>query len=589
MTPQQRITSESSLKSTEELFNPPFSVNFANQSDLDYFTILDCNNDAKKWEWNQQGFVALMYNSYQAANDYLVSPGMNLKAGYIYTFSVEARPYQGQYPEKMALWVGNAPTADALNINLLPVTTLTEGKWVPFEGTFTPEADGVYYFAVQGCSDADQYALLVNTFKIDAGVNSASPTAPIISVVRDAEGEPMATISVTAPLTTVSGEPLESLTSLKVFRDNELIREITGMQPGDILTFVDKDLTVTDHTWHTYATNENGDGMQSSGSCFTGVYYATWPSEVSVSVGENEGQVVLNWPASEFDQNGNPLKSEQVTYEIYRIHNGNVGIIASGLSEPTYVDQVCEPDAQMREVQYTVFARTSYGLSAGTGSGVFYAGKPYELPFAESVSGGQIGSLFHTRGLENYAAGWDIADMNTYDIAIPTEAADNDGGFLYHRAYNVGERSMIGTAKIAIPANIQDATLTFATYLSGTTNQNTLEVTVSDCHGNISEPLVYTQAGAAEWKDFSYDLTPYAGQTIQIRWTNNVKTNILTAIDNIRVNATVDPSGVEDVNSDDSAQESRYYNIQGMQLKNIPDNGAYIVRQGNKTSKHIGK
>ena len=577
-------------KENEEVLTPPFTCDFEDVSEFDQFSVLDGNNDWNVWEYNIQHFVALMYNSWQSANDYLVTPGMNLKGGFIYTFSTDARAYDADYPEKLELWVGTSPTIEGMTECILPAVTLTLAEWKTQSADFLPETDGVYYFAVRGVSDPDQYALLINNIKVSEGINGQVPSRPAFEAVRDPEGEVLATLKVTAPTLAANGETLTAIDKINLYRDGEVIHTIENVVPGETYTFVDENPTVAEHQYTAECVNEYGAGPAASSICFTGIYYAVWPEVVTPTVGENEGQVELNWTPCLVDQNGNPLREDQVTYSIYRIHAGNVGLLVDGLTEPHYVDQVCEPDAEQRDVQYTVMANTSYGQSAGTGSGIFYAGAPYELPYAESAPNGELSSLLFTRGLANYAAGWDIAKIGDYEYAYPEDGSDNDGGFFFHKAYRAEESAQIGTAKIHIPEDATSATLTFDTFMNGsddTPNNNTLEVRAI-YQGEHTSLAVFSQHGEPGWESKSADLTSFAGKTIQVTWINTVATHVLTMIDNIRVDyetATVGVENVENVTEDAPV----YFNLQGIRVAEPSEGQIVIVRKGGKATREIYK
>lgn len=583
----EKVAASQVAKVTDAPMDPPFTCDFNNATDMDLFTIIDANRDGKTWERNNQGFAAVMYNTYQSANDYIVSPGLNLKAGYIYTFSTAARPYQSQYPEKLELRVGQSPTAEGLSTCVLPATTLTEEKWIDQSADFTAPADGVYYFAVRGVSDADRYALLINDFKVSAGVNGMVPGRPVLEAVRNSDGEPKATINVTVPEITANGQELKSVTSVSIYRDEVLIHTFTDVAVGKTYTYIDNEPSVAMHTYTAQCVNAEGAGMMASSSCFTGVYLAVWPEKVTPTVGENEGQVVLDWTPCLTDQLGNPLRADQVTYTIYRIHEGNVTKHAEGVAQPHFVDQVCGENDYQREVQYTVMSNTSYGQSAGTGSGLFYAGAPYGLPYSESLANGQISSLMFTRGLANYAASWDIAKIGSYDLPYPEQGSDNDGGFLYHRAYNVDEMACVGTAKLHIPADAVTATLKFDTYLNGTEstpNNNKLEVKAI-VGGKETSVGTYTQNGIPGWTTCDADVTSFAGKTIQLSWTNTVKTHVITAVDNIRVTCeTRQTTSVDDIEANDES-DAEYFSLQGVKVCKPTAPGVYICRKGNVATK----
>lgn len=582
---QQRLTPVRRVVTDPQ--TPPFNCDFTGENDMDFFTIVDANNDNKKWERNTQGFAALMYNTYQSANDYLISPPMQLEADHIYTFTTHARPYQSQYPEKIEMWAGQAPTAAGMTVQLLETTTLTETAWNPLVVTFAPEAAGVYYFAVRGVSDADQYALLINDFSISAGVSTLVPQAPEMVVTRDANGEPKATVAVTPSLYNTKGEPVAALTALNIYRDGTLIKTYGNPQGGTTYSYEDLDPTVAMHKYTAECVNEYGTGLSAESTTFTGIYYAKWPDKVTPTIGNNEGQVRLDWDACLTDQNGNPLREDQVVYDIYRILGGAVTLHAQGVETNHYIDQVCGENDPQCQVQYTVMSRTSYGQSAGTGSGIYYAGAPYELPYIESFPNGEITSLLNTRGLANYAAGWEIANMEDYDLPYPTDGSDMDGGFVYHRAYNAAEEAEIQTGKIKIPAQIQSATLTFDTYLNGTDatpNQNSLDVYGYADGEQVTLLLECTQHGPQQWGTFSVDLTPYAGKTIRLGWHNIVRSHVLTALDNIRVEA-VYPTSVENIAIDGG--DAEYFTLQGVRVAHPQAGGIYICRRGSDVTKAV--
>lgn len=569
-----------------ETQDAPFHCDFTGENDMDLFTLIDGNRDGKCWERNAQGFAALMYNQWQSLNDYIVSPGLKLKKDYVYTLSTASRPYKAAYPEKIEMWVGTEPTAAGLTENILPTTVMTEERWTPLSASFVAPEDGVYYFAIRGVSDADTYALLINYFDVNAGVSGNTPGAPEFEIIRDTD-VPKATIRVKAPVKTGIGTALESITSINIYRDDELIGNITNVVPGETYDYVDAEPSVGMHTYSVDCSNAEGTGVRTSATVFTGIYLAVWPSKVTPKVGSDEGEVILDWTPCLEDQLGNPLRADQVTYTIYRIHNGNVGKIAEGVAEPHYVDRVCLPSEQQREVQYTVMSNTSYGQSAGTGSGIFYAGAPYELPFAESFADGEIHCLMFTNGLANYAAGWDIAKVGTYEYPYPENGSDNDNGFLFHRAYQAGEKAEIGTAKIHIPAEIASATLSFDTYLiSG--NGNTLELNVEES-GNINNIDTFSLAGATGWATKTADLTKFAGKTIRIRWINTIATHVLTMLDNIKVTAETASSAIENVDVTDVTAPVEYFNLQGIRVNGDLTPGVYILRQGSEVSKILVK
>jgi hypothetical protein len=96
-------------------------------------------------------------------DDWLITPGIKLEAGKLYEFGFKAQTQYYVHVERLCASLGTAPDPEAMTTQLLAPTDITlEEFGHKFNIQFHVPADGVYYFGIHGCSDADKYYLGVD-------------------------------------------------------------------------------------------------------------------------------------------------------------------------------------------------------------------------------------------------------------------------------------------------------------------------------------------------------------------------------------------------------------------------------------------
>ncbi|WP_396190084.1 beta strand repeat-containing protein, partial [Flavobacterium sp.] len=104
------------------------------------------------------------YNSSNAADAWAFTPAQNLTAGVTYTISYWYNT--GGWSENLKLTVGSQATKVGQTTTLLTQASLTNTTFAQATATFTPSTSGVYYFALNCYSAADQFNLYVDDFAI---------------------------------------------------------------------------------------------------------------------------------------------------------------------------------------------------------------------------------------------------------------------------------------------------------------------------------------------------------------------------------------------------------------------------------------
>ena len=130
-------------------------------------TKIDANEDGTdtNGKWFLLDNATYIYHRYNAADDWLVTPGIELEAGVTYTIALEAikpTPESHTYTETFEVKVGTEATAANLSAGTAVIaTTEVTTSWTNYRRTFTPTTSGTYYVGIHATSPKDQ-----NSFSI---------------------------------------------------------------------------------------------------------------------------------------------------------------------------------------------------------------------------------------------------------------------------------------------------------------------------------------------------------------------------------------------------------------------------------------
>lgn len=521
---------------------PPYSNAMTNEALASAFTVINNNHDRNTWEWDSRGFFGCYYNyDHIAPDDYLVLPGANLEKGKVYTFSFEAYGFDtSRYSERVAAYVGTAPTAEALTTCVVEPTEIEGGNRLLLTGNFRAPDNGVYYFAIHCCSDADNFVLFADNVAISAPLATSAP-----GVVTDLKAAPHingaleATISFLAPAVDLDGNPLSSLTSVEVRSGNRLIAKITdGITPGTPLACTDTQATEGINTYTIVAYNADGSGEAATISCFVGFAAPSRPDWFKARPGANHGAVAMTWAPVTTDVNGLIFNPGDITYTLVYYQDNTPVIIAEGISECTYEHQALQPDEEQELYQYAVFPINPNGIDGiGITDEMIPVGAPYTLPFAESFPGGYMS---HTFGMTYDGAQWWLGTDN--DFPGKLTAQDGDNGFAVFGSNDLLTSSRLISARIDLTASTQ-ATLSFWHYCFGDYDNNSIQVYVNEGDEWIplGNPVVMGQGTPGQWNLVQLPLDDYCGSVVHFCFDGKINTVAYSFIDNIMVS---DPSGI---------------------------------------------
>lgn len=155
--------------------NLPYSYGFET-ADLDEWIVTN-EGTGNIWERTQasietpdpsEGTYYMMYefNSSNAANSYLYSKGLNLKAGKDLTLEFDYQGINPMFTEKMEVRIGTAATVAGQTQQLWINEDINNYPYETATVNFTVPTDGVYYISFRVFSDPDIFYLALDNVKV---------------------------------------------------------------------------------------------------------------------------------------------------------------------------------------------------------------------------------------------------------------------------------------------------------------------------------------------------------------------------------------------------------------------------------------
>lgn len=433
-------------------YNIPWSNAISTQDDFNQFTVIDASatpatSTNGTWAFYSSSSTPgarYLYNSTQAGDDWLITPGLNLEAGKAYFVEFHSIT-SSSYPEEMEVKFGNAPTVEAMTGTLMAAADPGTND---YQLVLTPEADGVYYIGFHATSEPDMYYIILNNMSVTLAPSTNTPgEVTDINIIPNEEGKAQAKIVFTAPTVNFAGEALTSLTGVRILRsqlDEETetytdAEEIANVKrnaaPGAEMQF--SDIYMTDSTMYTYTFipyNEEGEGRVTTASQWIGLDYPT-PVIMPTLTDENGQGFKLEWEPSEA-ANGGVFFPEDVLYQVCTLEEEpylfwNIYYPYSLVGEVTgetsfYMSYPMDEDEPWA-LQLGVLASNKKNESwdyFDAPSNAVYIGAPSVTPVAESFPNGELENIWLTDGYQT-ENGYYYYDT---DIYLSEESVDGDNG-----------------------------------------------------------------------------------------------------------------------------------------------------------------
>ncbi len=171
-----------SLMNAQNAVDLPYNYGFET-SGLDGWTVINAGT-GNNWEVAQassetpdpsEGENYMLYYFHEnAANSYLFSRGLNLKAGETINLKFDYMGIDAWFPEKMEVLVGTSPSVEAMTQQIWVDDEIINYPYQTASVDFTVPTDGVYYIAFRAFSDPDQFYLSLDNIKVEKASLSVS-------------------------------------------------------------------------------------------------------------------------------------------------------------------------------------------------------------------------------------------------------------------------------------------------------------------------------------------------------------------------------------------------------------------------------
>ncbi|MDE5870168.1 MAG: choice-of-anchor J domain-containing protein, partial [Muribaculaceae bacterium] len=173
--------------------------------------------------------VLYQYHKLNDADDWLISPAFNLKAGIEYSIKYWVKESTANL-ERFEILVGTT-TNPSDYTNISPIKSYDKNigtTWRHEEVKFTPETNGEYHVALHVCSEKDSNKLYLRGFSIKD--NITYPAAPSNLTVTPAPDKTLkATINWEIPTTDSDGNSLsQNITGFNIRRNDVVIGSVDG-------------------------------------------------------------------------------------------------------------------------------------------------------------------------------------------------------------------------------------------------------------------------------------------------------------------------------------------------------------------------
>lgn len=488
----------------------PYLNTFDTDEEQAEVAIYDANDDASTFSFIKHSTTGSMtaryrYSSANEADDYLVFPGMSLKAGSTYKISLDAAAYGPSYPERLEVVAGTEAKASQLTIPVIPATVVDTKDFNTLSNTeFTVEEDGTYYIAVHAISDKNEFYLYVDNFSVSELSAEAPVAVSDLAAVADAEGANKATVTFTVPAQTLGGEAITEALTVTVKRDGEEIWSETKAA-GEAVTVADETPAAGYYTYAVTAAYSNYVSDAAEIKVYVG--YDTPAAVTNVTVADKSGAVALVWDAPEGGAEGyivNPADFKYNIYPVEMVSFWGMTFPSTDFENPyatgvTETSATIEYDTNEGDHGYTYFAVTAENTTGESEDtyGAVVTGAPYDMPVFESAAGGSL----------SYWWGYSV-DRNNQSLEgglyLAENASDEDGYCFEMVAETMGYVEL-QSGKVAL-AGAANPVLTFD-YAGESATPLTITVVTPKGANEIK-----TLTTAADWATAEISLVEYANE-----------------------------------------------------------------------------
>lgn len=449
-------------------------------------------------------------------DDWLISPSITLEAGKMYELSFYAYAGVSNKTEKMKVTLGTDTTIAAQTCELVDLGSFKRGDETHRTAKFNVASSGTYNIGFYAYSDANQGRIEVDSIFVREVSAGAAPM-PIADLAATAGGRGALTaaLTFTAPAKAADGTALSSITSIKIYRGDELVGTIDNPQPGAAQTWIDKNAAHGENTYTVTSVNDDGESEPAKVTVYVGGDVPT--AVTSLTAKRNKDlSITISWAAPTTSVNGGYFDPENVKYEI-RLDGDSITTV----DETAYLYAIDAESAQ-KVYAFTVVPTVDFGAGEEATSNNVISGKPLKTLYGESFANAAY--EVSPWAQDSFAADFAWSVLSTPPRGIDSDY-DGNSGLLSAKAYyaNNNEQSRVMSPLFDL-SEMSNPVFSFYLYqwagndsdIYGEHN-DVLKVQVSVDGGewrDINEATFKNNASKSGWVKCEVPLTRYEGSNV---------------------------------------------------------------------------
>ena len=524
------------------------------------YTAIDANNDTRGWKIGGfTGYSVCMKPKDAAitnADDWLVSPKIDLKAGVDYLMKVEVGTAlsKSTYEDQLEIKMGTGATVADMTTELVAAVTSHGGSSVNVEKKFTVPADGLYHIGFHAISAAATSGNnKVCNFSIVEATSVVTPAAAgTLEYTLFPKGELKVHIKYTAPTKDTAGNDLTEIAKVELTDGTWVKQTFENVKPGQVIECDGALMQGPNNMLQAYAFLKNPAGEFVKGEkAATDFFYAGLDNPVPLTnvvakTSEDGKKVILTWdPASEVGEQGGYVDPAKVVYYIFDAFGSYYDPALATTAETTYeFDYSSEVEQDFKAYQVTAGMDETY-YSLATNSNIVTVGAPYVAPFYESFTDNQF---THTWCVDPESDNMMVGSLPDNELQINTDqpeadpvylnSQDKDNGFLFFMPMNKDDKYGLISGKIDI-SKAANPVLEF--FYQGQGSALDAMISTDGVTFEVIKTIDLKATPAMDWTLAQIDLKdyknkPYIQLELRLRAIHNDDTHTWSVpVDNIRV------------------------------------------------------
>lgn len=424
---------------------PPYYEDFSLVEAFDLFKIIDENGDDNTWKWHEDKHSAYYpASSSKDANDWLITPAIQLEANHSYKVAFTARSSSAYFPEKIEAKWGNKDKVENLTNSFLAATKLPATS-TTYDGEIRTSAAQQFFLGIHAISDKAMDYIYVENFSIvDNGHLNAPAAVENVKITPDPTTALKANISFRLPTKTVAGKTLAAVTKVVVTRDGVTVKEFGSSKPGATLSCDDNSPVAGFNNYTITAYTADGAGTPTVVAAYVGLDKPALLTNVKAA--DVKTGVKLTWDkASTQGANGGAVLTNDVTYNAYRVRISD-GVTSQQLlgsaTENSFTENFNTAEGEQALRLYSVGAKNSKGESERVMSSPVVTGKPYALPFRSNFVSGENAHLWWSLTLDEEGGIGFLQNTQT--------SSDGDNNCRVFTSFSKGGTADLSSGKIAL-------------------------------------------------------------------------------------------------------------------------------------------